>query len=670
MPLFAKQGEKGETNAVFLRKKRKWPYAAAAAATFCLVVVLAGKAAGGDAVPTISPTDTSRLVQCDLQDRISATGTVESARSMTVYSTMAYTVQEVCVEVGDRVEEGQLLCRLDDRNLLDQIETQEASIQDSSSVGSASIASARDNYEQFKSNLENGLNTSIISAENAVTNAYNAYVAAQNNYDRYLAGLEAGENTALLTQESALRNARKGVENANDSYEDALEALEEAEEALEDAEDGAADAEKAYKAAKKALSQHRNELADLELAAAELQQRETALGQQLDASSDDSEKALLQAQLAEVQEQLAQQNAQRLELELQGSRLESTYSAAQSALTQAEALLTQAEQACELAEKQADACADAVDTAREAYETAQKQYNAALTSADNALADYAKNAETAFQSYQTAQTSLQAARTAAQNQLQVYKNNLNSAYANANRSTAEVSLRQLRADLDSTRITAPTAGTVTAVYAQVGSSGSGLLFVIEDTENFVVTTSVKDYDITTVTVGTAATIQSDATGDDLYEGEVTSIAPAANKNAMGGTDTGGDVSFAADVAVRSTDTRLRIGLSVRLNFIVAEEKNALAAPYDAVYENAQGQTCILAALEQDDGTWLLQETPVTCGLETDLEVAVKGDGLTAGTTVVSDPEPYVAYIGKPVRIGLGGSRGSASAMLPKLPGES
>lgn len=264
MPLFAKQGEKGETNAVSLRKKRKWPYAAAAAAAVCLVVVLAGKAAGGDAVPTISPTDTSRLVQCDLQDRISATGTVESARSMTVYSTMAYTVQEVCVEVGDRVEEGQLLCRLDDRNLLDQIETQEASIQDASSAGSASIAAARDNYEQFKSNLENGLNTSIISAENAVTNAYNAYVAAQNNYDRYLAGLEAGENTALLTQESALRNARKGVENANDSYEDTLEALEEAEEALEDAEDGAADAEKACKAAKKALSQHRNELADLE----------------------------------------------------------------------------------------------------------------------------------------------------------------------------------------------------------------------------------------------------------------------------------------------------------------------------------------------------------------------------------------------------------------------
>ena len=88
MPLFAKQGEQGETNAVSLRKKRKWSYAAAAAAAVCLVVALVGKTAGGDAVPTISPTDTSRLVQCDLQDRISATGTVESAQSTMVYSTM------------------------------------------------------------------------------------------------------------------------------------------------------------------------------------------------------------------------------------------------------------------------------------------------------------------------------------------------------------------------------------------------------------------------------------------------------------------------------------------------------------------------------------------------------------------------------------------------------
>ena len=111
-------------------------------------------------------------------------------------------------KVGDRVEAGQLLCKLDDKNIRNQIETQEASLSAAQSSSSATINSARDNYEQFKASLENGTNATLISAENAVTNAYNAWQTAQNNYDRYLSGLQARENTTILAQETALRNAR------------------------------------------------------------------------------------------------------------------------------------------------------------------------------------------------------------------------------------------------------------------------------------------------------------------------------------------------------------------------------------------------------------------------------------------------------------------------------
>ena len=53
---------------------------------------------------TLALADTSVLSREDMQSTISATGTVESASSMLVYSTAAYTVQEVPVEVGDYVE--------------------------------------------------------------------------------------------------------------------------------------------------------------------------------------------------------------------------------------------------------------------------------------------------------------------------------------------------------------------------------------------------------------------------------------------------------------------------------------------------------------------------------------------------------------------------------------
>ena len=640
-----------------LKYKRKWPYVVAVMLLAITAVVLWGAQNTSKAVLTISPTDTAKLVRGDLQDSISTTGTVESAQSMTVYSTKAYTVQEVLVEVGDRVEAGQLLCKLDDQNIQNQIESQQASLEASTNSSNAAIASAQDNYQQFKESLEKGTNASIISAENAVTNALNAYQTAQQTYDRYLAGLNAGENTTILAQETALSNAHKGVENAYEAYEKAQDAVEDAEDAYDSAAEPLEDAEDALRDAEEILEDLTEDLMDGE---EELEER-SALGKtlqtQIEAVSEASEKAQLQTQLDQVQLEIQQKTSLVQTLQLQVAQAESACSSADAAVVQLEAALEQYEKAWDAAEEQVEACSDAIVTAEENLVTVQKQYNAALTSVDNLLADYAKNVETTYQAYQTAQASLTAAKVSAQNQLQAYENSLNSAYANAGKGTLEVSLRQLQAELDGTQITAPMTGTVTAVYAEVGSAGSGLLFVIEDTENFVIATSIKDYDITSVTLGTETMIRSDATGDDLYEGEVTYLAPTANKTAMGVTDTSGDISFAADVKVNSRDTKLRIGLNVRLELIVAEEEDALATPYDAIYQNAQGDSCVLIAQEQEDGLYLLIEEPVELGLETDLDIAVKSDNLTDGMTVVCSPEQYLQYVGQKIAIGTAARQG-------------
>ncbi len=642
--------EKTESS-VSARPRRKWPVVLGAVILVCGGLLVAGKLNGGQNAVTISPTDTALLVRTDLQDSVSATGTVESAQSMTVYSTKAYTVQEVLVKVGDRVEAGQLLCKLDDKNIRNQIETQEASLSASQSSSSAAINSARDNYEQFKASLEKGTNATLISAENAVANAYNAYLSAQEAYDRYLSGLQAGENTTILAQETALRNARNAVDTTYESFDAALDAKQEAKDALEELEDALEDARRDLRRAENDLNEIEREQADLADAISGLEQQQSDLRQQVDSATDELIKAQLQSQLTQVQNSLSDKNRENLTVQLRIAQAEAAVQTAKAASAQMETGLTQAENAAEMAEKQVTACQDAIVNAEENLKTVQKQYNAAITGVDNALADYAKNVDTARNAYETAKASLEAAKVSAQNQLQAYKNSLNTAYANSGKGTMEVSLRQLQAELEGTEITAPMTGTVTAVYAEVGSAGSGLLFIIEDTENFVIATAVKDYDIAAVKEGTPAVIRSDATGDDLYEGRVTAIAPTANKTAMGVTDTSGDISFATDVAVTSTDTDLRIGLSVRLNFIVAEEKDTLAAPYDAVYTNDAGQTCVMVAQPQEDGSYLLQEVPVELGLETDLDIAVKGNGLTDGTMVISGPEQYVQYLGQSVSIG-------------------
>ena len=661
-----------------------------------VVVVLAVLAAAflprlgaGGGENTVSPLDVMTLSSTDLRRTVSATGTVESAQSGLVYSTQSYAVQEVLVEVGDYVEAGQLMAKLDDGVILDQIESQEAALSASNSASSAAIAAAEHNYEQYKAALAAGLNSSILNAESSVSNAYDNYVSAYNTYERYRADLAAGNNSAVLSAENTLESAENAYLSAQKTYDRYAESLDEGENstilaqesALEGAERSLSAAEDAYDSAQDAYDDARAQAEEAQTsydnAQAEVEQAKQKLDEAKEKVSilteqvNTGEATKDQLDAAVVEQNTAQQTFDQAKNEETQASLtlalrQAARDSAQSQASAAERTLEEAEAAYDTAQTQYRAAlnsaddaledyADAVDTAYEAYLDAQVTLENTQADAQETLADYADRLNTAYAAYESAQAGLESTENAAQNQLQSYQDSLNSAYANASTSTGEVSLRQLRADLEGTEITAPAAGTVTAVYAEVGSSGAGLLFVIEDVDNLVVATSVKDYDVASVSTGMAVAIQSDSTGDEVYDGEVTSIAPTAAKNAAGETDTSGDISFATDVAVTSQDTGLRIGMSVELDFVLDEALNALSVPYDAVYENDQGQTCLLVLEEGEDGELLLTELPVTTGLETDLDIAVEGDGLTEGVQVVTDPDRYLPLAGQEVALGTEGA---------------
>ena len=661
-----------------------------------VVVVLAVLAAAflprlgaGGGENTVSPLDVMTLSSTDLRRTVSATGTVESAQSVLVYSTQSYAVQEVLVEVGDYVEAGQLMAKLDDGVILDQIESQEAALSASNSASSAAIAAAEHNYEQYKAALDAGLNSSILNAESSVSNAYDNYVSAYNTYERYRADLAAGNNSAILSAENALESAENAYLPAQKTYDRYAESLDEGENstilaqesALEGAERSLSAAEDAYDSAQDAYDDARAQAEEAQTSYGKAQARVSQAERELDEAKE---------KVSILTEQVNTGEATKDQLDaavVEQNTAQQTFDQAKNEETQASLTLALRQAARDSAQSQASAAERTLEEAEAAYDTAQTQYRAALNSADDALedyadavdtayeayldaqvtlentqadaqetlADYADRLNTAYAAYESAQAGLESTENAAQNQLQSYQDSLNSAYANASTSTGEVSLRQLRADLEGTEITAPAAGTVTAVYAEVGSSGAGLLFVIEDVDNLVVATSVKDYDVASVSTGMAVAIQSDSTGDEVYDGEVTSIAPTAAKNAAGETDTSGDISFATDVAVTSQDTGLRIGMSVELDFVLDEALNALSVPYDAVYENDQGQTCLLVLEEGEDGELLLTELPVTTGLETDLDIAVEGDGLTEGVQVVTDPDRYLPLAGQEVALGTEGA---------------
>lgn len=559
-----------------------------------LAVVVLAAAGGlllrkkGANTQTVLASDTQVLSYTDLESSVSATGTVESSDTTKVYSTLAYQVKSVLVEVGDTVQEGDLLAELDAEPIENQIATQQTSMEVASGSAGAQVQSAYDAYENFKQGLDAGLNASLIGAQSQVDTAYDAYVRAQNAYDRYKENVELGENTQVLSVE-AQRNS-------------AATALDQAETALDTANE-------AYKAAKDAYGT-----------------------------------------LPELDEQLQEAKRRKQELEDAQERLSVEYVTLVVQIETLEKQKQTIESSFESAKQGRESARQAVEQAQSAYDIAQATYNAAVRGEDQALSDYADAVDSAWRAYQTALTSLDSTKKGTEDQLEAYSDTLASANAGANTAVTQESIRQLNQTLDDTKITAPVSGTVTAVYASVGSSGSGLLFVIEDTDHLVISTSVKGYDLGDVKTGMTVEIKSDATGDSVIPGTLTTIAPTAKKNQLGDTEASNDPSFEAEVSVDSAESGLRIGMEARLSYIIERQAHVLAVPYEAVFTDEAGQSCILVLRTQEKETYLVEKLPVTTGLDDDLDIAVSGTGVEEGLRVITDAKSYLSYIGKTVTL--------------------
>jgi len=619
-----KQEEKKAMPGKYVSKKKrkhmkKWIIAAAAAVVL-LAAVFLPKILKGEQLPLLTLSDTTVLAVGNLEDSISATGTVESADSTMVYSTMAYPVMAVHVEVGDRVQAGELLAELDGAAIERQITSQQIAMEMAANSGAVQVESAQDNYENFKTGLEQGLNTTLLSAETQVQNAYDAYEKAKTMYDRYVLSLEQGENTTMLSAEAALRNACTAVNNAQDAWRTANEAYDAAWDARTEVQNRKAQAEAQSSSATMQLE-------DLQIQIDQIKSQLDALETGVDDAELREKLELLQSQKGELQLKKLQAEAELLMMQQSVSEVESAFS---------------------MAESQMSAAAKALTSAEDTYELQKASYRATSTTVDNTLEDYAANVETAWKTYQTALTNQAAAQKATQDQLETYSNSVAGAQAGTDNAASQESLRQLQQTLEDTKITAPCTGTVTAVYAQVGSTGSGLLFIIEDVDNLVIATSVKGYDMGTVKEGMKVRIRSDATGSDVLEGVVRSIAPTAEKNMQGVTTTT-DPRFAAEVQVLTTGSALRIGMEAKLDYVVTEVSDVLTAPYDAVYANEEGQSCVIVAEPGEEDTFLLREVPVTAGAANNLDIVISGSGLSAGTRVVHDPQTYLQYVGQTVQ---------------------
>ena len=568
------------------------------------------------------------LQEKDIQNTIGGTGTVESGQKHYVYpTTSGYSVMEIPVEVGDTVQAGDVLCILDDSALASQRESSELSLDQNVRAADQQVKTVRDSYEAAVAAVKDGTNSTLISAQSQVTNAYYSYLSAVDQYNQY--------QDSLNRASAALSTAKQSLEAANEKVAAIQQAIQEKEQAEAgtdttipgtDVTTPGTDVTTPGTDVTTPGMDVNNPGTDVNNPGTDVT---TPGGNTSTTPGTDTSGA-------------------------SGADTSTTPGADTSAASGAEAQSTQAAMASgsapaasaqsnsggyrDMTLEELQAALPAAQAEQAAAQTAVNEAQAAYNSASGQGYSLSLAVDSAYNGYVTALKSLDAAIASVETQLQSSENQLDSAKLSAQsaRETRELTLEQMDESMEDLVITAPAAGTVTAVYATVGGPSTGLLFVIEDVEDLVVKTTIRSYDVGQVQEGMDVTIKSDATGDASFAGTVSFIAPASQKTATGETNTANEV-FDAEVKVLSQDTGLRIGMSVRLNYVLEAETGVLAVPYDAVYTNASGQSCVMAARDQGNGKYLLEEIPVTTGVESDVEVAISGPGIQAGLQVLNDP---------------------------------
>ncbi|MFZ5856893.1 MAG: efflux RND transporter periplasmic adaptor subunit [Chloroflexota bacterium] len=184
-------------------------------------------------------------------------------------------------------------------------------------------------------------------------------------------------------------------------------------------------------------------------------------------------------------------------------------------------------------------------------------------------------------------------------------------------------LEQARLNVENSRLISPFDGVVTRLDAVVGQSvGSAPILTVATTNQLLVRFYLDETDLGKANVSNRVTFTFDAYPDQTIGGEITSVEPALQ------TIDGTPVVVVWAILTDETEARILSGMTVEVEVIAAEARDALLVPVQALRELAPGSYAVFVV--QADGT--LKMTPVTVGLR-DYANAEILSGLKVGDVV-------------------------------------
>mgnify|MGYP003293013865 CR=1 FL=1 len=572
--------------------------------------------------------DIYQLEKKNIENTVSVSGIIESQTFEQVSSKLAYNIETVNVEVGDKVKAGDILATLNSDDLQDQIVQQQAAV-DSSNVNTEySLSDAEKRYNEALEQIEAGTYPEIRNAKMSLDSAEKALEKAQEKYDEQLEIAGTDDDSQLVSAQKGVESAKYELECAEDDYAEAKEDYDN-----EDYSD-IKDLKKAYDDAKKEYNSRYSETKNKELTNAR-NAYEDALAQYTYLSSMVSygTAGISQADVSDAQQKLteAQQKLAELEAKYNVETTEDTYEKTLEAYTKAKAdidsanstKLTNAERALERAKTAYENALNSLNSVENGSDTSMESYSDAVNDARKAAEDARESYDLAVKNAESTLASLKAAadreKVLSENDSQL------------------ISLQILKDKLDDCVIKAPCDGTVTAVNAVEGSAAAGVLFIIEDTDKLKMTATVKEYSIGNLKEDLEVTVTVPSINNKEFTGVISKIAPTGTKGADGRSD--GTASFKIEVLIHDTkDSGVLIGMNGKCVAVTGSAENVFAVGYDALVEEADGTCCIYAAdmVEGGGGTATARKIIVDTGFESDAEVEIISSELTEGMDIISN----------------------------------
>lgn len=529
----------------------------------------------------------------NLMSTISATGSIVSSESKEISVSLSNVeVESVNYQVGDMINEGDILCTFDSEDIQKSLSQAKASLNVTTTKSQMDVTSSErslneavesSNIEQARIDADtaDALNEYNESIEDTA-DAKSAYENAQKTAASYKEQLNAAaaEKTALENNKTKLETYKKDFEDARDNVTSLIQEINNNITKIEYVTDEISD------------------FYNLEITSTETLEKSNiykiADGQTVD--TDTTEK------------------------------LDGYISNMKKARDDYNALTTQIGQIDQIDKKIADKTKQVADlqenyaSAVKTEETLKNAYEQASSAEDNKYDAYVKSARS------QEDTARNNASTIANKTDNVTTSKLN---ASTSGTSDKNQVESYEEQLEDCTVIAPISGVITALNIEKGDTYSGsALATIEDISSYKISTQISEYDIVDIKAGQKVVIKTNGTGDLELDGTVESIAPRATTSSGGNSS---EVTYEVTITVDTPCEDLKLDMTAKLSIILESKENVLTVPYDAVAEDENGDLYI--EVQEADGNMPTKRIYITKGIESDYYIEVIGDEITEGMKV-------------------------------------